>query len=267
MTRGFELYQTWNNWLMNIPALQETQNGRIARAIIVTNGKLDEVEFITGATKTEIFQVYQWATEKNLLHSLTSYQQETHTFNEAEMKEMTQEANTSTKVRTFTREEMVDYLKKKLSAANPGIKFIKLKHSTLTCEFNNEQFKVYISTSRDYEPTRKDLDYNAYRVSAWNNGDQKKFSSCDYYAMLVKVDTNTKYETRSNEDIEGIFLNQAELNQWFSQKVSVPSGMINCYVHFMQKEAEGPPSTTVIDAREPNPIPLDELYAKGYTLR
>lgn len=267
MTRGFELYQKWMHWLNEVPSLKEPQDGLIARAIISTDGKLDEVEFITGATKSEIFQVYQWVTEKDLLHSLISGEKEKHNLDEMEMGNMATATNKQRKARTFTRGEMVDYLKRKLSEANPGIKFVGLKHNILTCEYNDQTFNVYISTSRDYESMRKAPEYNPNRVSAWNKGNHEIFSSCDYYAMLVKADTNTKYVTDSDEGIEGLFLSQEELNQWFAQKVEVPSGMINCYVHFIQRKGEERSSTVVIDDREQPVVSLNHLYQKGYTIR
>jgi hypothetical protein len=264
VTRGFELYRTWMNWLKDVPALnEEFQNGLIARAIILTNGALDEVEFLTGATKSEIFQVYQLATEKGLLHSFLD---ENYTLDEMEMEGMTT-ATKKRQARTFTRGEMVDYLKRKLTEANPGIKFVGLKHNILTCQYNDETFTVYISSSRDYESMRKAPEYNAYRVSAWNKGNHEIFSSCDYYALLVKADVNTKYVTDSTEGIEGLFVSQEELNAWFAKKVEVPSGMINCYVHFIQQPGAGRTSTTVIDDREQPNLPLNYVYQKGYTIR
>ena len=269
MTRGFELYQKWMHWLKEVPSLKEPQNGLIARAIISTDGKLDEVEFITNSDKSEIFRVYQWLTEKGLLLSLFSSEKEKQNLDEKELANMATATatNKQRKARTFTREEMVDYLKRKLSEANPSIKFVGLKHNILTCEYNDQTFKVYISTSRDYESMRKSPEYNANRVSAWNKGNQEIFSSCDYYAMLVKADTNTKYVTDSEEGIEGLFLSQEELNQWFAQKVEVPSGMINCYVHFIQKVGEGRSSTVVIDEREQPIVSINHLYQKGYIIR
>lgn len=85
--------------------------------------------------------------------------------------------------------------------------------------------------------------------------------------MLVKADTSTKYVTDSEEGIEGLFMSQEELSQWFAKKVEVPSGMINCYVHFIQKPGEGRSSTVVIDDREQPVISLNDLYQKGYTIR
>ncbi|MFC7783354.1 hypothetical protein ACFQWC_02540 [Rossellomorea sp. GCM10028870] len=267
MTRGFELYQSWTHWANEVPSLKEPLNGLIARAIISTDGKLDEVEFITGASKSDIFQVYQWINEKGLLKAPILPEQKKPNFNGEEMDNMSVATNNPRKARTFTRGEMVDYLKRKLSEANSGIKFIGLKHNILTCELNDQKLKVYISTSRDYESMRKDSDYNANRVSAWNKGNHEVFTSCDYYSMLVKADTNTEYVTDSDENIEGLFLSQEELNQWFKQKAVVPSGMINCYVHFIQRQGEGRTSTNVIDEREQPVVSLDHLYQKGYVVR
>jgi hypothetical protein len=267
MTRGFELYQTWMYWLKELPNLnEEPQNGLIARAIILTNGALDEVEFITGASKPEIFQVYQLVTEKGLIHSLISGEKEIQNLDEMEMEDMAT-GTIQRKERTFTRDEMVGYLKRKLTEANPGINFVGLKHNILSCEYNGQNFKVYISTSKDFEGERKASVYNAYRVSAWNKGNSKIFTLCDYYAMLVKADANTKYITDSKEGIEGLFMSQEELNAWFAQKMQVPSGMINCYVHFIQQPGAGRTSTIVIDDREQPNLSLDHLYQKGYTIR
>jgi len=267
MTKGFELYQKWMQWLNEVPSLKDPQNGLIARAIISTDGKLDEVEFITSADKSDIFQVYRWLTEKDLLNSPISGVKEKHNLDEMEVANMATATNKQRRARTFTREEMVNFLKRKLSEANPGIKFVGLKHNILTCEFNEQTVKVYISTSRDYESMRKAPEYNANRVSAWNKGNHEIFSSCDYYAMLVKADTKTKYVTDSEEGIEGLFLSQEELNKWFAQKVEVPSGMINCYVHFIQRMDEGRSLTVVIDEREQPVVSLNYLYQKGYTMR
>lgn len=267
MTRGFELYQRWMNWLNELPSLNEPQKGLIARAIISSDGRLDEVEFITGAAKPEIFQVYQMISEKGLLHSLISGEQINHDDDEGEMDDMVTTTSKQRKTRTFSRGEMVDYLKRKLLEANPGVEFVGLKHNVLTFKFNGQTSNVYISTSRDYESFRNTPEYNSYRVSAWNKGSHEIFSSYDYYAMLVKADVSTKYVTDSEEGIEGLFLNQEELNQWFAQKVEVPSGMINCYVHFIQKPGAARTSTTVVDDREQPNLSLNHIYQKGYTIR
>ncbi len=266
MSRGFQLYQKWIDLLKETPDLNEDpQNGLIARAIILTDGALDEVEFITAASKSEIFHVYQKITENGLLHSLVSGEKEKN-LDETEMEEMAT-GTKQRKERTFTRDEMVDYLKRKLTEANPGIKFVGLKHNILSFEYKGQVSKIYISTSRDFEGDRKASAYNPYRVSAWNKGNSKIFTSCDYYAMLVKADVNTKYKTDSKEGIEGLFLNQDELDAWFSQKLKVPSGMINCYVHFIQQPGEERTSTVIIDDREQPVISLNHLYQKGYTVR
>lgn len=263
---SFQRYQRWQKWLNEIPALNDSMNGIIARSFILTKGNLEEVEFVTGAPKQDIFKVYEWLSEKKLIEELISVVNEEE--DEGEIKQMAVEAQVKKKKeRTFTREEMVDYAKKKLSEQNKGIHFVSLKHSVLTCEHEGRTFKVYISSSRDYESFRKGLDYKPYRVSAWNKGSRELFSSCDYYALLVKADKNTKYITEFEDNIEGIFVNQEELNNWLSQKVAVPSGMINFYVHYRQSEGEGRNSITVTDDREESPLSLNNLYQKGWSLR
>lgn len=169
--------------------------------------------------------------------------------------------------RTFTREEMVNYTKWKLCQANEGIEFLSLKYNVLTCRYQGNTFRVYISSSRDYEGMRKPLERNPYRVSGWHKGSRKIFTSCDYYAMLVKVDADTKYVTETDEGIEGLFVSQDELNLWFAQKTSLPSGMINCYVHYIQTPGLGRSSIQVLDDREKPAIPLNHLYALGWTIR
>lgn len=77
MPRGFELYRfelyrTWQMWLNEVPALREPIYGLIAWAMILTESRLEEVEFVSGASKSDIFKVYQWLEEKNLLDSLVS---------------------------------------------------------------------------------------------------------------------------------------------------------------------------------------------------
>jgi len=262
MTRGFMLYQRWMHWANEIPSLADRENGLIARAIIATEGKLDEVEFITDVEKSKIFTVYQMIEEKGLLQKLVSDEKENKNRDEIEMDSM--EKGKKRPERTFTRGEMVNYLKRKLTEKNPNIKFISLKHNVLSCENNGHYFNVYISTSRDYEPMRKDTDYIPYRVSAWNKGSEKTFSSYDFYALLVKVDKNTKYVTDSDEGIEGLFLSQKELNIWLEDKTKEPSGMINCYVRYIQGEEKGRDSIVVIDEREEPSILLTYNHLRGF---
>ncbi|MDC3414782.1 hypothetical protein [Terrihalobacillus insolitus] len=262
---SFQRYQRWQKWLKEIPALNDSMNGIIARSFILTKGNLEEVEFVTGASKQDIFKVYEWLSEKKLIDGLISLEKEDEDKGEIEHMAVVAKGKKK-KERTFTREEMVDYAKKKLLEANKGISFVSLKHNVLTCEYEGRTFKVYISSSRDYESFRKGLDYEPYRVSAWNKGSQEMFSSCDYYALLVKVDKNTKYITEYEDNIEGMFVNQEELNKWLSQKVAVPSGMINFYVHYSQSKDEGRNSITVIDDREEPALSLNHLYQKGWSI-
>ncbi|WP_157804085.1 hypothetical protein [Lysinibacillus xylanilyticus] len=264
MTRGFMLYQTWVHWLKEIPSLSDPVNSLIARAIIATDGKLEEVEFITDVEKSKIFTVYQMIEEKGLLQKVVSGEKENKDHDEMEMDSM--EKYKKRPERTFTRGEMVNYLKRKLIEKNPNIKFIGLKHNVLSCENNGHHFKVYISTSRDYEPMRKDTDYIPYRVSAWNKGNEETFSSYDYYAMLVKVDKNTKYVTDSDEGIEGLFLSKKELSCWLDNKTKEASGMINCYVRYIQGEEKGRDAIVVIDEREEIEINLTYDYQRGYLI-
>lgn len=265
MTRGFMLYQRWMHWAKEIPSLADPVNGLIARAIIATEGKLDEVEFITNIEKSKIFTVYQMIEEKGLLQKLVSSAEENKNHDEMEMDSM-ENGTKKRPERTFSRNEMVNYLKRKLTEVNPSIKFTGLKHNVLSCENNGHEFKIYISTSRDYEQMRKGTDYNPYRVSAWNKGNEKTFSSCDYYAMLVKVDKNTKYVTETDEGIEGLFLSQDDINEWLSKKAKEASGMINWYVRFIQRAEEGRQSIKVIDEREVPNLSLDHLYKKGFKI-
>lgn len=256
--RGFELYQTWQHWVNQVPSLNEQNQGLIARALILTKGKLDEVEFVTGLSKNEIFKVYQLLSEKELLNSFDSKEEGVDKMNTTTLKRQG---------RTFTREEMIEYTKRKLLQANPDIQFRGIKYNVLTCEYKGDTFKIYISSSRDYEFMRKESELDPYKVSAWNKGSHEIFTSCDYYALLVKADSNTKYITETEDDIEGLFVSQEELNQWFNQKVSVPSGMINCYVHFSQTPGQGRESIKVIDDREEPSIDLNNLFQMGWTFR
>lgn len=259
---SFQRYQKWQKWLNEIPALNDSMNGIIARSFILTNGSLEEVEFVTGASKHDIFQVYEWLSEKKLIDGLISGKQEEEV---EHMAVVAQEKKK--KERTFTREEMVDYVKRKLLEENKDIRFVGLKHNVLNCEHEGRNFKVYISSSRDYESFRKGLEFEPYRVSAWNKGSHEMFSSYDYYALLVKVDKNTKYVTEFEDNIEGMFVCQEELNLWLSKKVAVPSGMINFYVHYRQSKDEGRNSITVIDDREEPALTLNHLFQKVWSIR
>jgi len=260
MTRGFMLYQRWMHWAKEIPSLEDPINGLIARAIIASDGKLDEVEFITDVEKSKIFTVYQMIEEKGLLQKLVSGEKEYQNSDETEMDSM-EKGTIKRRERSFSREEMVNYLKRKLTESTPGIKFIGLKHNVLTCENpGGHEFKIYISTSRDYETL------NPYKVSAWNKGNAETFASCDYYAMLVKVDKESKFVTETDEGIEGLFISQYKLNEWLSKKRKEESGMINLYVRFIQEAGEGRQSTTVIDEREVPALSRDYLYHNGYSI-
>lgn len=262
---GFQRYRTWQKWLREIPALNDSMNGIIARSFILTKGNLEEVEFVTGASKHDIFQVYEWLSDKKLIDEFVSEQIQNK---EREgFEDMTAVTKGKKKERTFTREEMVEYAKKKLIKANEGIEFVSLKHNVLTCKHDDRTVKIYISSSRDYEPLRNSFEYDPYRVSAWSKGTKEMFSSYDYYALMVKADQNSKYVTETEENIEGLFVSKVELNQWLSKKVSVPSGMINFYIHYLQVTDGDRNSIKVIDDREVPALPLDQLFQKGWIIR
>ncbi|WP_409273323.1 hypothetical protein V1499_01870 [Neobacillus sp. SCS-31] len=264
---SFERYRIWQDWLKEIPALKDTGNGIIARCFILTKGNLGEVEFVTGASKQEIFRVYEWLSEKNLLSGLTLTKEEEEVEDEGELGHMAAVVQGKKKERTFTREEMVDFAKKKLSLDNKNIRFISLKHNVLTCEHGGRKFKVYISSSRDYESFRKSHEYDPYRVSAWSKGTKDLFSTYDYYAFLVKADKNTRYVTEFEDGIEGMLISQEELIHWMSKKVTVPSGMINFYIHYQQSKGGGRNSITVKDDREDPALPLNYLVQNGWSIR
>ncbi|MCA1056974.1 hypothetical protein LCM10_18585 [Rossellomorea aquimaris] len=171
------------------------------------------------------------------------------------------------KKRTFTRAEMIDFTRGKLIEANEGIEFVTQKHNVLTCRYRGETISVYISSSRDYSTFDEGMDYKPNRLKAWNKGSQNIFKSYDYYALLVKADEKTQYVTEKKGNIEGIFVSREEMNSWMSNKVKVPSGMVNFYLHYSQLPDESGSFVNVIDDREELAISLNPLYKKGWTIR
>lgn len=230
----------------------------IARALLFTQGSIDEVEFLTNALKVEIIEVYQIMKEAEIqLPQSNQYGEK----REASVNY----SNTKKKARSFKRSEMVNFVKDKLMQSHPDIEFINLKYNILTCKLNDKLNRIYISTSRDYEFLNSEEEIKPHRVSAWHKGNDKIFTSCDYYAMLVKVDEKSKYVTEQDNGIEGIFMSQQELNAWLDDKEKNQSGMINCYVHYYQPESNRH-NIEVVDTRERPKLNLNHLLNRAYEL-
>ncbi|QIH77542.1 hypothetical protein GTN30_02575 [Macrococcoides canis] len=220
----------------------------ILRTLIFTNFALDSVEYITGLSKPQILSVYQKIKSSNFvqLDNDTSVQ-------------------TLTKPRSFKRIEMVEFIKARLREDNPDIEFINLKYNVLTCKLDEQYFTVYISTSRDYEFLKDEDLVNTKRVTAWHKGAETIFKDYDYYALLVKIDERSTYETDNDKDIEYIFLSKQEMSDWIDRKSRNQSGMVNCYDQYLQDKNSGS-LLKVIDSREHPMISLKDFYRRALTV-
>ncbi|WP_419895327.1 hypothetical protein [Macrococcus psychrotolerans] len=87
------------------------------------------------------------------------------------------------------------------------------------------------------------------------------FKDYDYYALLVKIDERSTYETDNDKDIEYILLSKQEMSDWIERKSKNQSGMINCYVQYLQDKNNGS-LLKVIDSREHPMISLKDFYRR-----
>lgn len=250
-----ELHIALDNVKSHYPELFEVKTDeQIVKAVLYAGGSLEAVEFLTSADKRDIIRIYQLLKEADLIMSSSVMAAGS---NEPDVKE-------TTKVRKFKRGEMIDYLKLKLQQSYPDIEFINLKYNVLTCRKDERIFTIYVSTSRDYEHLNDISEINPSRVAAWHKGEINIFRSYDYYAMLVKLDNDSQYETDTEHQIEGLFMSQERLNEWLNLKERNQSGMINCYLRYIQ--TEGRKNIKVVDARERPELSLDEYYQYDYQL-
>lgn len=225
----------------------------ILRTLIYTNYALDSVEYITGQDKQSILDVYQKIMTSQL--PIISGQLDNRSLKKAEL----------TKPRSFKRLEMVEFLKQELLIANPDIEFISLKYNVLTCQLNERYFTIYVSTSRDYEFLRDEELIIKKRVAAWHKGNEQIFSEHDYYALMVKIDDRSEYITDNTSGIEYLLLSRQEIQEWLQQKNKNQSGMINCYVHYIQ-EKDSAKIRKIEDSREIPKISLMQYYRRGYKI-
>lgn len=225
----------------------------ILRTLIYTNYALDSVEYITGQDKQSILEVYQKIMTSQI--PLMSGRVDDRRHKKAEL----------TKPRSFKRLDMVEFLKQELRKANPDIEFISLKYNVLTCQIGERYFTIYVSTSRDYEFLRDEELIIKKRVAAWHKGDEQIFSDHDYYALMVKVDERSEYITDNPSGIEYLLLSQQEIQEWLQQKSKNQSGMINCYVHYIQ-DKNGTAIRKIEDSRETPKISLMCYHRRGYKL-
>lgn len=257
--RTIELYLKLKSLQQSLPEIYDNDYKQsIARAIIFTNGSIDEVEFLTSADKMDIISVYQQLKNEQFDFNVSNEQKAMSYVNNLH-------GDTKTKSRSFKRTEMINFVKEKLIKSHSDIEFIHLKYNVLTCKLNNQTYTVYVSTSRDYEFLNTKEEINPKRVSAWHKGNDEIFSSYDYYAMLVKIDSKSEYVTEQSNGIEGIFMNQQELNTWLNEKEKNQSGMINCYVHYHQPKSNRE-IIEVIDARERPQLNLRHLLDNTFKL-
>lgn len=225
----------------------------ILRTLIYTNYALDSVEYITGQDKQSILDVYQKIMTSQL--PMMSVRMDDYRHKKAEL----------TKPRSFKRLDMVEFLKQELIKENPEIEFINLKYNVLTCQIGERYFTIYVSTSRDYEFLREKELIIKKRVSAWHKGDEQIFNNHDYYAMMVKVDERSEYITDNPLGIEYILMSQQEIQDWLQQKSKNQSGMINCYVHYVQ-DKNSAVIRKIEDSREMPKISLMQYHRRGYKI-
>ncbi|UBH13502.1 hypothetical protein [Macrococcus armenti] len=228
------------------PELKQSEESQlILRSLIYSNFALDSVEYITGLSKPQILSVYQKIKSSNYVQ-----------FEEGTS------VQSMTKPRSFKRIEMVDFIKSRLINDNPTIEFVNLKYNVLTCRIDERFFTVYISTSRDYEFLKDEDLVNTKRITAWHKGAEDIFNEYDYYALLVKVDQRSTYRTDNDKDIEYIFLSKSEMTDWIKEKNRNQSGMVNCYVQYLQDKHTGE-LLKVTDSREHPVISLKQFYRKS----
>ncbi|WP_414047628.1 hypothetical protein ACMGE7_01750 [Macrococcus equi] len=253
MLNTIDMYLALNDINKKYPELKLNDKDQlILRTLIYTNYALDSVEYITGQDKQSILDVYQ--------KIMTSQVPLNYGRNDIQHKK-----TESTKPRSFKRMEMVEFLKQELRQSNPGIEFINLKYNVLTCQLGERYFTIYVSTSRDYEFLKDTELIIKKRVAAWHKGDEQIFSDHDYYAMMVKVDAESEYVTDNDKGIEYIILDQAEIQEWLSKKSKNQSGMINCYVHYIQ-EKNNTNIRKIEDSRETPKISLMKYHRRGYQI-
>ena len=88
------------------------------------------------------------------------------------------------------------------------------------------------------------------------------FKDYDYYALLVKIDERSTYETDNDKDIGYILLSKQEMSDWIERKSKNQSGMINCYVQYLQDKNSGS-LLKVMDSREHPMISLKDFYRRA----
>ncbi|PKE39874.1 hypothetical protein [Macrococcoides caseolyticum] len=89
------------------------------------------------------------------------------------------------------------------------------------------------------------------------------FKDYDYYALLVKIDERSTYETDNDKDIEYILLSKQEMSDWIERKSKNQSEMMKCYVQYLQDKNSGSLLLlNVIDSREHPMISLKDFYRR-----
>ncbi|MCE4956065.1 hypothetical protein [Macrococcoides caseolyticum] len=249
-----DMYLALDDINKQYPELKHNESDQlILRTLIYTNYALDSVEYITGQDKQSILDVYQ----KIMTSPLPQLSQR--------QEPVERKKFIPTKPRRFKRIEMIEFLKEELKKANPSIEFVHLKYNILTCQLGERFFTIYVSTSRDYEFLKDEELIIKKRVAAWHKGDEQIFSDHDYYALMVKIDNESEYVTDNDQAIEYIILDQAEMQEWLSQKRKNQSGMINCYVHYIQ-EKNSTNIRKIEDSRETPKISLIQYHRRGYLI-
>ncbi|MGK0575981.1 hypothetical protein [Macrococcus capreoli] len=249
-----EMYLVLNDINEQHPELKYNETDQlILRTLIFTNYALDSVEYITGLDKQSILDVYQ----KVMTLPLPQFNQQR---DKVEHKKFI-----PTKPRKFKRIEMVEFLKEELKKSNPNLEFIHPKYNILTCQLGERYFTIYVSTSRDYEFLKDEELVIKKRVAAWHKGDEQIFSAHDYYALMVKIDPESEYITDNDRGIEYIILSKEEMMEWINEKRKNQSGMINCYVHYIQ-EKQSTSIRKIEDSRETPKISLMQYHRRGYVI-
>ncbi|WP_414049203.1 hypothetical protein [Macrococcus animalis] len=249
-----DMYLALDDIYKKFPELKTNKSDQlILRTLIYTNYALDSVEYITGEDKQSIMNIYQKIMSD---HHPSLLRKSATEFNKKPE---------PSKPRHFKRIEMIEFLKNELRKENPKIEFINLKYNILSCQLGERFFTIYVSTSRDYEFLKEEELIIKKRVAAWHKGDEKIFSAHDYYALMVKKDKNSEYITDNEQAIEYLILDQEEMQEWLNKKSKTQSGMINCYVHYIQQK-DSSIIRKIEDSREHPKISLIEYHRRGYVI-
>lgn len=224
---------------------------KIVKALLLTGGKVDDVHFITNANEKIIMELYQCL-------KLNHYFEVINPLTESllHLKETTKSR--------IARKEMAFFLQSRLCEENEDIEVIHLRYNVLTCRLNGKLKTVYFCSSKDYEFDKECALINTKRISAWHKSSYEQLTKYDYYAFLVKIDDKSNFIARYEDNIEGILLSKAQVDEWMRTKSVKKSGIVNFYIDYLQK-SNANEMIRIVDGRNTG-ISLLDYYHKGFGL-